>query len=104
MSITIKFCLTHYWGGANAVLGVGPDRTRALVSMAIAPMAYNSHRVIIGRKCCDHSSAFNFNWISFSFLQVTRTAIKSRKFVQIGPQTAHWRLEKSPRLIMGEML
>ena len=62
---------------------------------------HGNHRVIMGEKCCVHSSAFIFG--SSSYLQVTRTSIISRtssKFGQIGPRTAELaaleRLEKSP--------
>ena len=43
--IATKFHLKHYWGGGKDALGIGPDRIRTLVSMAI----YSSHRVIMGK-------------------------------------------------------
>ena len=58
--LKIKFHLEHRWGGVKAALGFGPDQIRTLVSMA----PDSSHRVLM-RKCCDHSSAFMFDWIFF---------------------------------------
>ena len=43
--IAIKFYLKHHWGGRKAAWGFGPDRIRALVSMATD----SSNRVIMGK-------------------------------------------------------
>ena len=43
--IVTKFYLNHHLGGGKAVLGLGPDRIGALVSMATD----SSHRVIMGK-------------------------------------------------------
>ena len=59
--IATKFYLKHHWVGGKDALGFGPDRIRTLVSMATD----SSHRVIIGRKCCEHASAFIFYGIFF---------------------------------------
>ena len=51
----------------------------------------SSHRGFGGKKCCQHSSAFIFDWILMIFLQVTSISITSKtssKFGQIGPRTA----------------
>ena len=82
--IKIKFHSEHHCGVGKAALGFGPDRIRALVSMATD----SSHRVIWG-KSCDHSPLF---LIVFAlFLQVTWTSIKFQmgsKFSMIQPGTA----------------
>ena len=87
-------------------LGFGPGRIGTLVSMA----TNSSRRVIMGENVLS-TLAPSFLIGSSSYLQVTRTSITSRtssKFGQIGPRTAEFaaleRLEKSPRLIMGEIL
>ena len=43
--IVIKFHHEHHWDGGLAALGFGPDRIRALVSMATD----SSYRVIMGK-------------------------------------------------------
>ena len=43
--IVTKFYLTHHWVGGKDALGFGPDRIRALVSMATD----SSHRNIMGK-------------------------------------------------------
>ena len=45
----------------KAALGFGPDRIGTLVSMATD----SSHRVIMGKMLCVHSSAFIFDRIFF---------------------------------------
>ena len=64
-------------------------------------------------ECCDHSGAFISDWMS-SFLQITRTSIKSikswmvLKFHKIGSGTAELAAldhpENSHRLINGEIV
>ena len=87
-------------------LGFGPGRIGTLVSMATD----SSHRAIMGENVVS-TLAPSFLIRSSSYLQVTRTSITSRtssKFGQIGPRTAELavleRLEKSHRLIIGEIL
>ena len=58
--IATKFYMKHHWVGGKDALGFGPDLIRTLVSMATD----SSHRVIMG-KCCEHASAFIFDWIFF---------------------------------------
>ena len=83
--IAIKFYLKHHWGEEKAVLSFGADRFRTLVSMT----ADNSHRVIMGKRCC-HFFSVVFHPI-FINLQVTRTCMKawtSSKLGHIRPPTA----------------
>ena len=42
--VTVKFYQKHHWGGGKPALGLGPDRIRTLVSIAID----SSHRLIMG--------------------------------------------------------
>ena len=56
--VAIKFHLEHHWGEGLSVLGFGPDRIRTMISMATD----SSHRVKMGKKPCDHSSFFIFDW------------------------------------------
>ena len=42
--VTVKFYEKHHWGGGKPALGLGPDRIRTLVSIAID----SSHRLIMG--------------------------------------------------------
>ena len=79
-------------------LGFGPGRIGTLVSMA----TNSSHRVIMGENVVS-TLAPSFLIGSSSYLQVTRTSIRSltsSKFGQIGPRAAELaalgRLEKSP--------
>ena len=80
-------------------LGFGPGRIGTLVSMA----TNSSHRVIMGENVVS-TLAPSYLIGSSSYLQVTRTSIRSRttssKFGQIGPRTAELaaleRFEKSP--------
>ena len=81
--MVIKFHLERHWGGGLAALGFGPDRIRALVSMATD----SSHRVIMGEKLVI-TLAPSFFIRSSLFLQVTRTTIITRmasKFGRIRP-------------------
>ena len=78
-------------------LGFGPGRIGTLVSMA----TNSSHRVIMGENVVS-TLAPSFLIGFSSYLQVTRTFIRSRmssKFGQIGPRTAELaaleRFEKS---------
>ena len=59
--IVNKFHRKHHWGGGLAALGFWPDPIRNLVSMATD----SSHRIIMGRKPCDHFSSFIFDWFFF---------------------------------------
>ena len=59
--ITIKFYLTHHWGGGKAAIGFGADQIRTLVSMATD----SSHRVIMGEKGCHHVFLAVFDRILF---------------------------------------
>ena len=68
----IKFHLKHHCGGRLSALGFGPDWMRTLVSMATD----SSHRVIMGKNLVS-SLALPLLIGSFSFLQVTRTAINA---------------------------
>ena len=43
--IAIIFYLKHHWDGVKAALGFGPDRIRAMVSIATD----SSHKVIMGK-------------------------------------------------------
>ena len=43
--IATKFYLKHDWVGGKDALGLGPDRIRTLVSMAMD----SSHRIIMGK-------------------------------------------------------
>ena len=79
-------------------LGFGPGRIGTLVSMA----TNSSHRVIRGENVVS-TLAPSVLIGSSSYLQVTRTSIRSRtssKFGQIGPRTAELadleHFEKSP--------
>ena len=81
--MVIKFHLERQWGGGLAALGFGPDRIRALISMATD----SSHRVIMGENLVI-TLAPSFFIRSSLFLQVTRTTIISRmasKFGRIRP-------------------
>ena len=62
--------LKHHWGGGKAVLGVWPDRTRTLVSMA-TDSSHNGKNLV--------------STLAPSFLQVRRTTTKSRMSSKIGP-------------------
>ena len=42
--VTVKFYQKHHWGGGKPALGLGPDRIRTLVSIAID----SSHMLIMG--------------------------------------------------------
>ena len=42
--VTVKFYQKHHWGGGKPALGLGPDRIRTLVSIAID----SSHRLKMG--------------------------------------------------------
>ena len=42
--VTVKFYQKHHWGGGKPALGLGPDRIRTLVSIAID----SSHMPIMG--------------------------------------------------------
>ena len=59
--VTVKFYQKHHWGGGKPALGLGPDRIRTLVSIAID----NSHRVIIEKKRCCHIFSAVFGRILF---------------------------------------
>ena len=60
--ITTKFYLTHHWGRRNAALCFWPDRIRPLVSMATD----RSNRLKMGKKHCEHSSAFIVDRVFFN--------------------------------------
>ena len=53
--------LVHHGGRGLAAIGFGLDRIRTMVSMATD----SSHRVIMGKKPCDYSSYFIFDWFFF---------------------------------------
>ena len=96
MPIITKFYLKHHWRGGLIALGFGLGRIGTLVSMA----TNSSHRVIMGKIL---TLAPSFLIGSSSYLQVTKTFIRSRtssKFGQFGPRTAELaaleRFEKSP--------
>ena len=84
--MAIKFYLKHHLVGGTDVLGFRLDRIRTLVSMA----KDSSRRVIMGKS---HMATLVplFFIGSTSFLQVTRTTLKSEQssnFGQIRQQTA----------------
>ena len=70
--ITIKFYLKHHWGGGKATIDFKRDRIRTLVSMTtdIPLRVYNGENLVV-------TLAPSFLIGSSSFLQVTRTTIKS---------------------------
>ena len=92
--IAIKFNLKPHWAGGKDALGFGPDRIRALVSMA----SDSSHRVIM------EEILFALYRHFFSiFLQITWPTIEASmrsNFVLFRSQTAELaalkRLEKCP--------
>ena len=52
---TVKFYQKHHWGEGKPVLGLGPDRIRTLVSIAID----SSHRLIMGETVVTFLSCFD---------------------------------------------
>ena len=76
--IVINFHLEHHWGGELFVIGFGSDRIKTLVSMATD----SSHKVIMGKILTILAPSFLIG--SFSFLQVTRTFIKSWMGLKFG--------------------
>ena len=78
-TIAIKFYLKHHWGGGKVALGFGPDRIRALVSMA----TNSSHRVVMGKTVLSPFRLFLIR--SFSYLQIMRTCMKSQRSSKYDP-------------------
>ena len=87
-SIAVKNYLKHYWGEgeAEAVLGFGADRFRALVSMV-------THRVIMGKRCLHFYQLFYIR--SILHLRETRTYIKSQTISNFA-NSDHGLLNKLP--------
>ena len=77
-SIATKFYLKDHLGGGLAALGFGPDRIRALVSVATE----SSHRVIMEKAVSPlFLSCFSSDP---SYLQVMMTCMRARRSLNFG--------------------
>ena len=81
---SIKFYKKHHWDRGKVALGLGPDRIKAVVSMAID----SSHRVIMEKTVSPLLAVFHLIHFILAGNDDMHGSLESSKFSQIRPPTA----------------